>query len=164
MSELPAIDYDRVSRQVLYELLVNQVQSLFEQERDPIANMANLSALLYEALQDVIWVGFYRLVKNELVLGPFQGRVACVRIKMGSGVCGTSAQRKETVIVDDVHRFPGHIACDVSSRSEIVVPLIKNSRLLGVLDIDSPLTSRFNTEDKKGLEKLVELFITRTDF
>ncbi|HGY56337.1 MAG TPA: GAF domain-containing protein [Caldithrix abyssi] len=165
MSEqLPDIDYTEVSRRVFYELLSKQAQSLFENERDAIANMANLSALLYEALQNVNWVGFYRLIGNELVLGPFQGRVACVRIKMGSGVCGTSAQRKQTIIVDDVHQFSGHIACDARSRSEIVVPIIKNGTLLGVLDIDSPVLSRFTIEDKKGLEKLVELLITGTNF
>ncbi len=165
MSEqLPDIDYTQVSRRVFYELLSKHAQSLFENERDAIANMANLSALLYEALEDVNWAGFYRFIGNELVLGPFQGRVACVRIKMGSGVCGTSAQQKQTIIVDDVHRFPGHIACDARSRSEIVVPLIKNGTLLGVLDMDSPVLSRFTVEDKKGLEKLVELLITGTNF
>ena len=164
MAEVQSSNYDQLSRQVLYELLAKQVQSLFKQEPDPIANMANLSALLYEALQDVNWVGFYRLANNELILGPFQGGTACVRIKMGSGVCGTSALRKETLIVNDVHQFPGHIACDARSQSEIVIPLVKKGRLLGVLDIDSPVNSRFNEEDKKGLEKLVELFIELTHF
>ncbi len=164
MSELPSFDYDKMSRQVLYELLAKQIQSLFEEERDPIANMANFSALLYEALQDVNWVGFYRLIGDELVLGPFQGRVACVRIKLGSGVCGTSAQRREVLVVDDVHQFPGHIACDALSRSEIVVPIIKNNRLIGVLDIDSPRLSRFTEEDKIGLLKLVDLLTDRTLF
>src|SRR6202044_1946605 len=120
-------------------------------------------ALLYQMLPDVNWVGFYFLQDGELVLGPFQGKVACVRIALGRGVCGTAAQRRETIVVADVHEFPGHIACDAASRSEIVVPLLQNGRLLGVLDLDSPEPGRFDREDADGLGALVRLLLEGSD-
>ena len=140
-----------VSKSTAYRQLHEQMSALFAGERDGLANTANMSALLYETLPNLNWAGFYFLRGRELVLGPFQGKVACVRIAMGRGVCGTSAERRETVIVADVHAFPGHIACDASSRSEIVVPLVQKGLLLGVLDLDSPQLSRFDHEDGTGL-------------
>jgi GAF domain-containing protein len=122
-----------------------------------------MSALLYEALPDLNWAGFYFLRGRELVLGAFQGRVACVRIAVGRGVCGTAAERRETVIVEDVDAFPGHIACDSASRSEIVVPLIHQGRLLGVLDLDSPRVARFDQEDSRGLGALVDVLLQGSD-
>jgi L-methionine (R)-S-oxide reductase len=146
-----------------YRELQGQLAALFAGERSALANMANMSAVLYEALPDVNWVGFYFLHGRELVLGPFQGKVACVRIAVGSGVCGAAAERRETVIVEDVHAFPGHIACDAASRSEIVVPLIHNGRLLGVLDVDSPELARFDQEDGAGLKGAAELLLQSAD-
>jgi GAF domain-containing protein len=128
-----------------------------------LANAANLSALLYHSLPDLNWAGFYLLRAGELVLGPFQGKVACVRIPLGQGVCGTAAQRRETIVVPDVHAFPGHIACDAASRSEIVLPLLHNGRLSGVLDLDSPIPERFDRDDAAGLEALVDLFLRSSD-
>ncbi len=153
-----------ISKTVFYDLLARQVQALLEGETDPIANMANVAAHLYHTMENVNWVGFYRFEQGELILGPFQGKVACVRIALGSGVCGTAAQKRETLVVPDVHRFPGHIACDSASNSEIVIPLIKNDRLLGVLDVDSPEFNRFDEEDRKGLEKVVQIFLLSTHF
>jgi L-methionine (R)-S-oxide reductase len=124
-------------------------------ERHGLANAANMSALLYESLPSLNWVGFYFLQAGELVLGPFQGKVACTRIAMGRGVCGAAAERRETLVVADVHAFPGHIACDSASQSEIVVPLLQNGRLLGVLDLDSPQLARFDQEDAIGLNAAV---------
>jgi L-methionine (R)-S-oxide reductase len=147
-----------------YRELQQQLTGLFAGERDALANAANMSALLYEALPQLNWAGFYLLQDRELVLGPFQGKVACVRIALGRGVCGTAAERKETVIVSDVHAFPGHIACDAASRSEIVVPMIKDGRLLGVLDIDSPELARFNGEDGAGLNAAVDLLVQSSDW
>ena len=129
-----------------------------EDEPDPIANAANLSALLFNSLAQVNWAGFYFLRGETLVVGPFQGKPACVRIALGRGVCGAAAQRRATIVVPDVHAFPGHIACDSASRSEVVVPLI-GERLLGVLDIDSPEPGRFDDEDARGLERLAALFL-----
>jgi L-methionine (R)-S-oxide reductase len=146
-----------------YRELHLQLTALLAGERDALANFANMSALLYEALPDLNWAGFYLLRGRELVLGPFQGRVACVRIALGSGVCGTAAARRETVIVPDVHAFPGHIACDAASRSEIVVPLIDQGQLLGVLDIDSPRLARFDHEDSAGLKLLVDVLLRSSD-
>ena len=146
-----------------YRESLQQLAALFAGERNGLANAANMSALLYEALPDLNWVGFYFLQAGELVLGPFQGRVACVRIALGRGVCGTAAERRETVIVADVNAFPGHIACDAASRSEIVVPLIKGDRLLGVLDIDSPLIARFDQEDGVGLNAAAALLVESSD-
>ena len=146
-----------------YRELQQQLAALFAGERNGLANAANMSALLYEALPNLNWVGFYFLQAGELVLGPFQGKVACVRIALGRGVCGTAAERRETVIVPDVNAFPGHIACDVASRSEIVVPLIKDGRLLGVLDIDSPQIARFDHEDGAGLNAAASLLVQSSD-
>ena len=146
-----------------YRELQGQLAALFAGERNALANMANMSAVLYEALPQVNWVGFYFLDGRELVLGPFQGKVACVRIPLGSGVCGAAAERCETVIVEDVHAFPGHIACDAASRSEIVVPLIQSGRLLGVLDLDSPDLARFDREDGIGLQGAVDRLLQSTD-
>ena len=146
-----------------YPDLLRLARALFDGEPDFIANAANLSALLYESLPDVNWCGFYLLRGKDLVLGPFQGKVACVRIPLGRGVCGTSAQRRETLIVPDVEAFPGHIACDAASRSEIVLPLVVAGRLLGVLDIDSPTNGRFDEHDGEGLGQLVELLLAASE-
>ena len=147
------------SKPELYENLVLQLRSLLAGERDFIANAANFASLLYHSLPDLNWAGFYLLKDEELVLGPFQGKPACVRIKVGKGVCGVAAAQRETIIVANVHDFPGHIACDSASNSEIVVPLRKGSSLLGVLDIDSPQFGRFDEEDAQGLNRLVAEFI-----
>ena len=140
-----------------YELLLAQAQALTEDVPYPIANLANLSALLYETLEGINWAGFYLAEDGVLALGPFQGKPACVKIPWGKGVCGTAAATDETQLVADVHAFPGHIACDAASRSEIVVPLRKDGRVIGVLDIDSPLLSRFTEEDRAGLERFAAL-------
>jgi|ERR1043166_2958205 GAF domain-containing protein len=147
------------SRAEHYEDLAAQLRSLFADERDFIANAANFSALLYHSLPDVSWVGFYLCKQGELVLGPFQGKPACVRIAIGKGVCGTAAQQRQTILVDNVHDFPGHIACDSASNSEIVVPLVDREELIGVLDLDSTTFARFNEEDAQGLNELVEVFL-----
>jgi L-methionine (R)-S-oxide reductase len=152
-----------VSKAAAYGELHAQLTALFAGERDGLANAANLSAVLYQALPNLNWCGFYFLKGRELVLGPFQGKVACVRIAVGQGVCGTAAQRRETVVVEDVHAFPGHIACDAASRSEIVVPLMHDGRLLGVLDLDSPQTARFDQEDSVGLNGVVRLLLQSSD-
>lgn len=141
-----------------YELLLKQVNILIKNESDVIANMANISALLFEHLNNVNWVGFYRVVSEELVLGPFQGKVACIRIPFYKGVCGAAATRKETIRVDDVHEFPDHIACDSASRSEIVIPVLINGEVVAVLDIDSPLFSRFDKDDQVGLQNIINVF------
>ena len=141
----------------LYRDLASATEGLISGESDPVANMANVSALIFESLPDVNWVGFYRNVGEELVLGPFQGRPACIRIQFGEGVCGVAAQTREVQRVEDVHAFPGHIACDSASNSEIVVPLIRDGKLLGVLDIDSPKHARFTEEDEAGIVKLGEI-------
>jgi L-methionine (R)-S-oxide reductase len=147
----------------IYRELLGQARGLFEGERDPIANAANLAALIGYGLPDLNWSGFYFLKANELVLGPFLGKPACVRIALGQGVCGTAAAKRETVVVPDVHAFPGHIACDAASRSEIVVPLVRGSGLLGVLDLDAPIPDRFDDDDRKGLEALAALWIAASD-
>jgi GAF domain-containing protein len=136
-----------------------QLAGFFSGEPNGLANAANMCALLYQMLSDVNWVGFYFLQGGELVLGPFQGKVACVRIAMGRGVCGTAAERREILIVPDVNEFPGHIACDAASRSEIVLPLVQHGRLLGVLDLDSPDLARFDHEDRNGLQAAVDLLL-----
>lgn len=144
-----------------YKELRAQAQALLTGEPDRIANAANLAALLYRSLSQINWVGFYFLKDGELVVGPFQGKPACVRIPLGRGVCGTAAQRRETILVQDVHAFDGHIACDADSRSEIVVPLIStDGQLLGVLDIDAPVTGRFDTDDRTGLEAIAQVWLT----
>lgn len=147
------------SKSVLYDQLATQLSSLLAGERDLIANAANFSSLLFHSLPDLNWVGFYFAKDNELVLGPFQGKPACVRITVGQGVCGVGAAKCETVIVPNVHEFPGHIACDSASNSEIVVPLMKQSKLIGVLDLDSPKMGRFDEVDADGLSRLTRIFI-----
>jgi len=142
------------SKEEAYKWMLKQFLSLTEGETNPIANLANTAALLHHVLKDINWVGFYLREGEELVLGPFQGLPACVRIPLGKGVCGTAAVQKKTVRVDDVHQFPGHIACDAASNSEIVVPIIKDGQLIGVLDIDSPLFRRFDETDEYYLEQL----------
>lgn len=140
-----------------YALVQKQLIALIEDEPNMIANLSNASALLNQFLGEINWVGFYLLEKDELVLGPFQGLPACVRIPIGKGVCGTSAAERKTMRVEDVHQFPGHIACDAATRSEIVVPLMKDGKLIGVLDIDSPITNRFDESDQQGLEKITDI-------
>lgn len=142
----------------MYQSLLQATRALLAAETDPIANAANTAALLFNTLPGLNWAGFYILHGDTLVLGPFQGKPACVRIALGKGVCGSAAQKKETLVVKDVHAFPGHIACDAASNSEIVVPLIKNGKLWGVLDIDSPLPARFDDTDRRFLEELAGLF------
>ncbi len=152
-----------LAKPVAYRELKAQLAGLFADERDGLANAANTAAVLYHGLPDLNWAGFYLLRAGELVLGPFQGRVACVRIALGSGVCGTAAQRRDAVVVPDVHAFPGHIACDANSRSEIVLPLVQHGRLLGVLDLDSPSLDRFDEEDRMGLSAIVDLLLESSD-
>jgi L-methionine (R)-S-oxide reductase len=151
------------SKAEIYRELAFQARGLFEGERDWLANAANLAALIYGGLDHLNWSGFYLLKNGELVLGPFQGKPACVRIAMGKGVCGTAAEKRETLVVPDVEEFPGHIACDVASRSEIVVPLIKSGKLIGVLDLDAPIPNRFDEDDREGLEKLAQLWLDASD-
>jgi GAF domain-containing protein len=141
----------------MYRDLASALEGLVAGEPDPIANMANASALIFETLPDVNWVGFYRNVAGELIVGPFQGRPACIRIKFGEGVCGAAAESRQVQRVEDVNAFPGHIACDSASASEIVVPLVRDGELIGVLDIDSPSTGRFTAEDEAGCVKLGEI-------
>ena len=141
----------------MYRDLASALEGLITGEPDPIANMANAAALIFETLPDVNWAGFYRNVGGELVLGPFQGRPACIRIAFGSGVCGVAAETRQVQRIDDVHAFAGHIACDTASNSEIVVPLIRDGDLLGVLDIDSPKPGRFTEDDEAGCVRLGEI-------
>jgi GAF domain-containing protein len=138
--------------------LVTQASALVADEADPIANAANLSSLLYHTLPEVNWVGFYLLKDGELVVGPFQGKPACVRIPLGRGVCGTAAARRESIVVDDVELFDGHIPCDAASRSELVVPIIVGDALYGVLDVDAPIPARFDDADRAGLERIAAVF------
>ena len=147
-----------------YSELLKQTAGVFEGERDPWANSANAAALVWELLPDLNWTGFYFLRGGQLIVGPFQGRMACVRIALGEGVCGTAAKRRETVIVPDVHRFPGHIICDAASKSEIVVPLIAAGQLVGVLDLDSPRLDRFGDGDARGLEALATQLAAACDW
>jgi len=153
-----------------YDLLVRQVASVLEGERDLTANAAQFSALVYDTLSDLNWAGFYFTVPSkkgegqDLLVGPFQGKPACARIPFGRGVCGTTAVEKKTIVVPDVHAFPGHIACDSASASEIVMPVIKDDQLMGVFDIDSPKHDRFSDEDRVGLEAMLAAFISATDF
>ncbi|WNO54840.1 GAF domain-containing protein [Stakelama saccharophila] len=149
------------SKADLYRDLTSALDALTDGEPDAIANMANAAALIWQYLPDLNWAGFYRLVGDELVLGPFQGKAACIRIALGSGVCGSAAQTRETQVVADVQAFPGHIACDAASRSELVVPIVRGGRLLGVLDLDSPHTGRFDAEDAAGCEALVAVLAPR---
>ncbi|WP_044937593.1 GAF domain-containing protein [Pseudobutyrivibrio sp. LB2011] len=139
-----------------YNLLADQIKSLAEDEPNFIPVLSNASALIYDAMEDLNWAGFYLMNKGSLLLGPFQGKVACIRIALGKGVCGTAAGNDETLVVPNVHEFPGHIACDCASNSEIVVPIHKDGKVVGVLDIDSPNLNRFSEDDKLGLEKFVK--------
>ena len=152
-----------LSKADIYGEIRVQLSGLFSGERNGLANAANMTALLYQMLPDVNWVGFYFLQDRELVLGPFQGKVACVRIPLGRGVCGTAAARREILVVPDVNEFPGHIACDGASRSEIVLPLVQEGRLLGVLDLDSPNLARFDHEDREGLQAAANLLLKSSD-
>ncbi len=149
------------TKEEIYSELLPQIKSLIEGETDLIANLANVTSALKQAFESFSWVGFYLMKGGELVLGPFQGKLACTRIKIGSGVCGTSALKKETIIVPDVEKFPGHIYCDPDSKSEIVVPIIKDGEVLGVLDIDSYRLNNFDEVDKIYLEKIVDLLISK---
>ncbi len=155
---------DTTDKAVFYAELAGQLEGLLSGESDAIANAANTSALIFHALPDLNWAGFYFLrSEQELVLGPFQGKPACVRIATGKGVCGTSVARRETMLVEDVHAFPGHIACDAASRSELVVPLLDSAgRVLGVIDLDSPLPGRFDLADQAGIEKLAAIWIAHS--
>ena len=155
-------DIKAVTKAAFYDLLARQLAALLEGERDAVANMANTAALLFDTLDSVNWVGFYRYTGSALLLGPFCGKPACVHIELAKGVCGTSAAKNETLLVPDVHKFAGHIACDAASRSEIVIPIVQNGTLFGVLDIDAPIVGRFDEQDKIGLEKIVKLFIDAT--
>jgi L-methionine (R)-S-oxide reductase len=155
-----AVDSSRPKPQ-LYSELTQALVALFGEERDALANLANAAALLYHSLPNLNWAGFYLLRDGELVLGPFQGRPACVRIALTRGVCGAAASGRETIVVPDVRLFPGHIACDTASRSEVVVPLVGHERLHGVLDIDSPSVGRFTEEDRAGLEGFVRELVPR---
>ncbi|MFC0270317.1 GAF domain-containing protein [Metabacillus herbersteinensis] len=148
-----------VNREEKYELLLKQLKALLDGEEDQIANLANASSLLNQFLDNVNWVGFYLLKNDQLVLGPFQGLPACVRIPLGKGVCGSAAAEMKTFLVEDVHQFPGHIACDAASHSEIVVPIIIDDKLIGVLDIDSPIKSRFDEVDQMYLEQYVDVLV-----
>lgn len=149
-------------KEAIYEQLSQQVSALLEGENDWLANTTNASALLFQQLSEVNWAGFYFLQEDELILGPFQGKPACVRIPMGKGVCGTAAEERKSQVVPDVNAFPGHIACDPASRSEIVVPIFDGERLIGVLDIDSPVPNRFDEVDRLHLEKWVSILTERT--
>lgn len=146
-----------------YSLLCAQLEALLADERDFVANAAQFSALLYSEVPDLNWAGFYLNREQTLVLGPFQGKVACVRIPFGKGVCGAAAASLQTQRIEDVHAFPGHIACDSASNSELVVPLVKDGELWGVLDLDSPLTGRFSEADQRGIEALVGVFLRLTE-
>jgi len=152
------------SKSDLYDQLAAQLSSLLAGERDLIANAANFSSLIFHSLPDVNWAGFYFEKDGELVLGPFQGKPACVRIAVGQGVCGAAARSRVTTIVPNVHEFPGHIACDSASNSEIVVPLMKGERLIGVLDLDSPVSGRFDEEDAIGLNRLVSVLTESSEW
>jgi L-methionine (R)-S-oxide reductase len=151
------------SKPELYSELASELTALVEGERDPIANMANAAALLFHRLPRLNWAGFYRLVGEGLVLGPFQGKPACIRIPVGQGVCGTAVARRASIVVPDVDAFPGHIACDSASRSELVVPLVRDGRVSGVLDLDSPERGRFDEHDQRGCEQLVAILMQACD-
>ena len=152
------------NKKELYEEVVWQLKGLFEDCPHRLANLANASAVLNQAMEEINWVGFYLMKQGRLVLGPFQGKAACVEIKIGKGVCGTAVEKDEVMLVKDVHEFPGHIACDSASNSEIVLPIRKNGKIVGVLDIDSPYVARFDEEDKEGLQKLVEILEQACEF
>lgn len=147
----------------MYELLIKQLPHILEGEKNVITNFANFSALLFNSMENVNWVGFYIYTGKDLLLGPFQGKPACVRIKIGEGVCGTAFDRDETLMVKDVSQFQGHIACDTDSKSEIVIPIVKDGIRYGVLDIDSPILDRFESNDSKNLNNLLDLLLSQTE-
>jgi len=152
-----------MTKQSLYETLARELQSLFRDEHEMVCNMANFSSVVFHSLPDVSWAGFYRLCGGQLLLGPFQGKPACIRIPVGRGVCGTAAAKRRSVLVADVREFEGHIACDPDSRSELVVPLIDSEgRLRGVFDLDSTTIGRFDATDQQGIESLVKVFLKQT--
>jgi GAF domain-containing protein len=162
--EFTSKSYDFRNKDADYASLAEELNGLLAGEPNLVANAANTAALLFDALPDVNWAGFYFIGqgangKSELIVGPFQGKPACVRIPLGKGVCGTAASTRKTIVVMDVHEFPGHIACDAASQSEIVVPLMKGDTLLGVLDIDSPSVARFDDADRRGIERLAAIFV-----
>ncbi len=152
---------DQSSKTELYRDLHSALDALTDGEQDPIANIANAAALIWQYLPDLNWAGFYRLIGDTLVVGPFLGKPACIRIAIGDGVCGAAAKTRETQLVEDVHAFPGHIACDAASRSELVVPIVHGGRLIGVLDLDSPTAARFDAVDATGCEALMALLAPR---
>lgn len=157
---------DRITaaeRREFYRQLDGQLRGILEGERDLIANLANSASLIFYQMQDVNWVGFYLYRDGELVVGPFQGKPACTRIPLGRGVCGVSAQKRESLVVEDVHQFPGHIACDEDSRSELVIPMLRDGELLGVFDLDSPVVGRFDEEDERQLRKLLQRIVDGSD-
>jgi L-methionine (R)-S-oxide reductase len=157
-----SVDLDpSASKSERYRATVASLEALLEGEGDSLANLANAAALLAQSVEAINWCGFYLLRGEELVLGPFQGKPACIRIPLGQGVCGTAAARRETLVVPDVSRFPGHIACDPASRSEIVVPIVESGKLRGVLDVDAPEPDRFDDEDRAGLERFVAVLLPR---
>ena len=158
------VDKFNGSQDEMYAELLRQTRGLLDGERDLVANAANLAALIWQIVPDLYWVGFYFMKGGELVLGPFQGKPACVRIAVGKGVCGTAALERRSLLVRDVHEFPGHIACDAASNAELVLPLIKGGRLHGVLDLDSPLVGRFDRRDQAGFEELVSVFTAMTEY
>ncbi len=156
-----AFDVAAGSKAELYRDLLAAVDAVTEGEADAVANMANTAAVLWQYLPDLNWAGFYRMIGEELVLGPFQGKAACIRIPVGKGVCGTAVATGATQLVADVHEFPGHIACDAASRSELVVPILRDGRVLGVIDLDSPSPARFDADDAAGCEALARLLAAR---
>jgi L-methionine (R)-S-oxide reductase len=161
MHELKTVSADK---RTAYDDIAQQLEGLFTGERDWLANAANMASLLFHSLPDLNWAGFYLMKDGELVLGPFQGKPACIRIAVGRGVCGAAVARKESVLVEDVDSFPGHIACDAASQSELVVPLLKNGEVLGVLDLDSPRKGRFDAVDQAGCERLAAIFLAASNF
>ena len=156
-----SFDIDASSKTALYADLLSAIDAITNDEPDAIANMANVAALIWEAVPDLNWAGFYRLLGDTLILGPFQGKAACIRIPIGKGVCGAAAESKTTQLVRDVHAFPGHIACDAASQSELVVPILFQGRLIAVLDLDSPRPARFDEQDQRGFEAICALIAPR---
>jgi GAF domain-containing protein len=151
---------DTKDKPAFYKELATQLKALLEGEGDSVANAANTAALIYQMVPDLNWAGFYFLAsEDELVLGPFQGKPACVRIAVGKGVCGTAVARRQSIVVEDVHAFPGHIACDAASRSELVVPLTRSGTVVGVIDLDSPTPGRFDSDDRAGIESVAERYL-----
>ncbi|GKX30998.1 hypothetical protein SH1V18_34780 [Vallitalea longa] len=162
MFQISDISYS--TKKDFYDDVISYAKGLMYEEKDKIANLANISALLYNIMEKINWVGFYLYKNSELVLGPFQGKPACIRIKMGTGVCGTAASSRKIQVVSNVHEYKGHIPCDSETNSEIVIPIILNDTLLGVLDIDSPMIDRFDCEDSEYLSKLIKLITDHCDW